>query len=519
MSIGVDRTLVRAAMVAALATSATAFTLMTSDLIGFFFDDAIYALVAKAIAEGKGFVYPHLPGEPAAIHYPPLWSLLLSLGFRFGPEFPHNAGWLRMINPVLVGVAAFLATVFAARQLGLRPVWAAALTVLAFTSIQVQWLVNTLLSETLFLVLCFAAWLLAERARGSARDGLWLLTGFVVGLAILTRTLGVALAGGLLVGLLWERRWRGAALFAGAVVVTMLPWQLYVARTAPDFPVEILGTYGPYLDFVLKGYREAGPDLVLAVARKNLIETWQFAGVPLQPFGAAAWRGVLVVLAAALGVVGCVAMLRHAAQRPFVIAALLYTGAVMVWPFQVERFLWASWPLYVFIVAAGAKALLAWRPARAAAAMHGVVWAVGITLAIGHASYNLNGMRKDHIGKAPEVLAYRNLRVVRYVNSREDLRGKVIAADVAPMVALYTGELVVPTGDLMVEDHVRNPSIPESAERISRIDALYRPVAYVFLRAPGLARALQVATFVDGRAFTEVDSGDASIQLFLLQTP
>lgn len=514
-----DRSLVRSAMVAALATSAIAFSVMTSDLIGFFFDDAIYALVAKAIAEGKGFVYPHLPGEPAAIHYPPLWSLVLSLGFRFGPEFPLNAGWLRMVNPLLIGVAAYLATIFAARHMGLRPVVAAALTVLAFTSIQVQWLVNTLLSETLFLVLCFGAWLIAERARSSARVGLWIVAGFVVGLAILTRTLGVALAGGLVVGLLWERRWRESAAFAGAVVLTMLPWQLYVSRTAPDFPVEILGTYGPYLDYVLTGYREAGIGLVLEVARKNLIETWQFIGVPLQPFGPVAWRGWLVLLAGVLGVVGFVAMLRRAALRPFAIAALLYTGAVIVWPFQVERFLWAIWPLYVFLVAAGAQALLAWQPPRVGRTLHAAVWAVGLTLAIGHAAYNINGVRKDHIGKAPEVLAYRNLRVVRYVNSREDLRGKVIAADVAPMVALYSGEMVVPTGDLKVEDHLRNPTIPESASRLVRIDARYRPVAYVFLRAPGLARALQAATFVEGRVFTEVPSGDDSIQLFLLQTP
>lgn len=511
--------MVRAAMVAALATSASAFALMTSDLIGFFFDDAIYALVAKTIAEGRGFVYPHLPGEPAAIHYPPLWPLLLSLGFRFGPEFPLNAGWLRLFNPLLIGVAAYLATVFVARQFGLRPVLAAALVLLGFLSVQIQFLVNTLLSETLFLVLCFAAWLIAERARTTARASLWIAAGFVVGLAILTRSLGIALAGGVVLALLWERRWRETGWFAGAVLLTMLPWQFYVSRTAPDFPVEIVGAYGPYLDYVLSGYREAGVGLVLEVARKNLIETWQFAGVPLQPFGPVPWRGVLVVLAGAFGLVGLVAMLRRPALRSFAIAIVLYSGAVIVWPFQVERFLWAIWPLYVMVVAAGAQALLAWQPQRAARAVHAGVWALGLTLAIGHAAYNANGMRKNHIGKAPEVLAYRNLRVVRYVNSREDLHGKVISADVAPMVALYSGQMVVPTGDLKVEDHVRPPDTPELARRLQRIDALYHPVAYVFLRAQGLARAVQAATFDEGRVFAEVPSGDDSIQLFLLQTP
>ena len=41
-------------------------------LIGVFYDDGLYAGLATALAHGSGYVHPHLPGTPAAVHDPPL---------------------------------------------------------------------------------------------------------------------------------------------------------------------------------------------------------------------------------------------------------------------------------------------------------------------------------------------------------------------------------------------------------------------------------------------------------------
>src|SRR5207247_1387475 len=60
---------------AALAVGALA---LNRQLIGVFYDDGLYAGIAVALAQGMGYVHPHLPGAPAAVHYPPLWPVLLA---------------------------------------------------------------------------------------------------------------------------------------------------------------------------------------------------------------------------------------------------------------------------------------------------------------------------------------------------------------------------------------------------------------------------------------------------------
>ena len=47
-------------------------------LVGIFYDDGLYAALAWALAHGRGFVYPNLPGAPSAVHYPPLYPVVLA---------------------------------------------------------------------------------------------------------------------------------------------------------------------------------------------------------------------------------------------------------------------------------------------------------------------------------------------------------------------------------------------------------------------------------------------------------
>ncbi|MBX3132133.1 MAG: glycosyltransferase family 39 protein [Gemmatimonadaceae bacterium] len=522
MSGPLDKDLWRAAALAAIGATTAALLLMTSDLIGFFFDDAIYALTAQAIADGHGFTYMHLPGHPPAIHYPPLWPLLLSLGFILGPEFPQNAGWLRLMNPVIIGGAAALATFYVIRVLGFRPRAALGVVLLGFISVQVQFLVNTILSEPFFLLWFFAALLLAERARtrGTATD--WALLGVAVGCAVLTRTLGFALVLAVLSVAVLDRQWRGGAVFAAALGLTLLPWQLFVWRVAPGFPPEIAGSYGNYLSFVTRGYVEGGLTVVSEVVMKNLRDSWDFIGVPLQPFGGVPWRFPLGALAVLALLGGCIASLWRPAERVLALATLGYIAAVIVWPFHVERFYWGLWPAFIILVALGIRALLAWggrlAPLPRRLAM-GAAVTLGGVLAVGNIAYNVNGLNKGHVSLAPGVMTNRNLPMLRYINSREDFRDKVVSADVASMASLYSGLELIPTGDLRVTDHVRGANVQESANRLVAIDARYRPEVFVFLRGPGMARVMPLATFADGRTFVEVPSGDSAIQLFELEAP
>src|SRR5437763_16826735 len=52
-------------------------------LVGVFYDDGLYVGIAYALSHGLGYVHPNLPGHPAAIHFPPLYPLVLTP--FFGP--------------------------------------------------------------------------------------------------------------------------------------------------------------------------------------------------------------------------------------------------------------------------------------------------------------------------------------------------------------------------------------------------------------------------------------------------
>src|SRR5579862_2216695 len=53
-------------------------------------DDTLYFSSAKAIAAGKGYILPSLPGTPPATKYPVLYPWLLSWVWHWNPAFPAN---------------------------------------------------------------------------------------------------------------------------------------------------------------------------------------------------------------------------------------------------------------------------------------------------------------------------------------------------------------------------------------------------------------------------------------------
>src|SRR5439155_1299628 len=95
----------------ALAVGALA---LNRQLIGVFYDDGLCAGIAIALARGIGYVHPHLPGAPAAVHYPPLWPVLLAPLFAV---LPVDAAALlgKILNLLLAAAGAGLIAWHAAR--------------------------------------------------------------------------------------------------------------------------------------------------------------------------------------------------------------------------------------------------------------------------------------------------------------------------------------------------------------------------------------------------------------------
>src|SRR6516225_11687525 len=69
---------------------ALVFHLTPTSFFEFTEDDSIYFSSAKALAVGKGYILPSVPGTPPATKYPILYPLILSLVWRWNPSFPAN---------------------------------------------------------------------------------------------------------------------------------------------------------------------------------------------------------------------------------------------------------------------------------------------------------------------------------------------------------------------------------------------------------------------------------------------
>lgn len=206
---------------------AVAFSWWTlSPHLGLFHDDGIYAVTAKALAEGRGYHLLSLPTNPLQTKYPPLFPLLLALVWRLVPAFPQNVIALK-----LVGVACFATTLVVARALfrrvpGFRVWWkeAAFLAVCAFNALSMSFTDFALSDHAFAACVALAILLHSREPEEGIRIRTVVLAALVAVAAMMTRQAGVAV---LLAGVAWAAQ-RGrravtvyAAIAAAYVVVSI----------------------------------------------------------------------------------------------------------------------------------------------------------------------------------------------------------------------------------------------------------------------------------------------------------
>lgn len=509
----------RAAWIAAGLALLASLATMTSDPIGVFNDDGIYLLTAKAIAEGLGYVYPQLPGHPPAIHYPPGWPALLAVVWKLGPAFPGNIGWLKLINPLITAAGAAAAVVAGRRLFGL-PWWAALITALiAAISVPVLLLTNLLLSEPLFLLLLFPTLLTTQRL---VRDGGVRTAAVAAVLAaslVLVRTLGgtIVIAAVLLLGP--ARRWRELLVYLAVTVALLLPWQWYVWQASAGFPDELRGSYGPYLEWVVDGYRAGGVEFFGQVLAKNLEATWAMLGVFFSPFVGGAMRHLFAAAALVTFLGGLVSLWVTGRSRLTALALAGYLAVVLAWPFWVDRFLWVIWPLLALSAAHGLHA--AWEATRVRGGIgrRGAVAPLILAAALGlqHLAYNARGLAEGWESRASADMTAAADLLIRQVNGDPRLDGKRIAAELAPMVALYSGLEVVPLEILRPVDHVIAKDLETHTAELEAIDRRFRPDAYIVMQAGPFYGALAAARLETGRTLVDVSPRGTPVRTILVQ--
>jgi len=411
---------------------------MPHALVGVFYDDGIYLALGKSLAEGHGYRHLYLPGAPRAVHYPPLYPVLLAALWKAWPAFPSNVAMLRAANAALMGAFAALATSYLARRFEVRP-WLTALVVAASTTaIPVLAVATVLFSEPLFLALAAAACLVGDAAReGGERRALGMAAaaGALAALAALTRSIGVAVLAGVVVALLVARRWKPALAALGAGIVLLAPWAAWVTAYRHGIDPVIAANYGTYGDFLSQtGWSWLSLRGVLELARPLGVITLSILPFPV--------RVVVGLAAAAVLVGGLEVLVRRAPAAGWMLLA--YLVIVFLWPYGPDRFLWGVLPWLGAAFAAGAVSMAARRSGALGRALRLATASVAVVVAGSYAASQARGFATGAATSEQKGISATMETALAWIRSSTD-SSAVIAGEDEALIWLYTGRRAVPS--------------------------------------------------------------------------
>jgi hypothetical protein len=395
-------------------------------MVGVFYDDGIYVVLAKALATGEGYRNIHLPGAPAAVHYPVLYPLALSLLWRLWPAFPANVVLFEIFDAAALAVAAWLMALHARRAN--LPLTAAPLALLlGFTAFPLLAVVGVRLSEPLFLALFAGAVLLADGDVVTDRKAVG--AGVLAGLATLARSVGVAVVAGVAVGLWIKGRRRAAVIHAAVAAVMVVPWFGWAMGAKGGIDPRLAASYGTYFDEL----GQAGVSGVLPGFDLSVLGPLARLTLPGVPGWL--WYPLAALLAVVIGWGGVILARRLTCLLASVVAYLLI---IAFWPFPPDRFLWILVPWMALLGAAGGIAL--WRrgiPGRVAVA------ALVLALAVGYLPRQVTSLKNRGFARTAERIST-PFGVLVPAISAETPGAAVVASADEPLIYLYTGRRAVP---------------------------------------------------------------------------
>lgn len=441
--------------------------------VGAYEDDAIYTLLAKALATGEGYRMINLPGAPHATHYPPGYPFMLSLLWRMWPDFPDNVVVFKFANAVLLSLGALGAYWFARVRLGWNALGAAAIATAGTASITMLHLAGLVLSEPLFIAVLFVALLAIERCVDDGNLRTAVAAGALLGALTMVRTLGVfAIAAAVLV-LLLNRRLRAAAIVVAVSALFLIPWQLWVGAHQAEIAPILTGKYGSYTTWLADGYREGGLAFARDVTIRNLGGMGNSLSYAVMPVSIR-WVRILGLAALVPMVIGGTVVM--AKRAPVLVTFFtLYLVVIIVWPFDPLRFMIAVWPVIVLSVASAAQALWRWRVA--GTGLRAVrVAALGVIafLVAGHAAYNWRGYKEQSYAYLQRRAGESAKPLLEWV-SRYTQPGDVLSTEHDVLVYLYTGRRGVPTSTFLASQRVKPFAPSENARWMGDMVRTFQP--------------------------------------------
>jgi hypothetical protein len=436
--------------------------------VGVLHDDAVYVILAKALATGHGYRYLNLPGEPFATHFPPGYPLFLAALWRLAPDFPRNVFVFKCANAVLL-VAGYLALSVLLRKRCGCSTWASrGLAFVAVAGVPMLFVSTLVLSETLFFAIAAIALVITEPAIELPLDRRALIVATLVSSsAALVRTPGIALIGAPIILLLIRRQPRAAGLVAAVAALLLAPWQLWTQAHAHQVPDALQGAYGSYSAWLGDAVRQRGPAFLVRTLEVTGRQAIDVVAAAVATFSSSAVN--LVSLIALIPIL--VAGLRSAWQRVpvFAVFLVLYFPLVLIWPSTPARYIWGVWPFATIVVALGLRSLIA---ARVDSPLLNAGRIALITLAalplIGYGLYNVRGYRQRTWLAIPSQGGAMLRPLVIGIRDHTPPNA-VVASTAEAAVYLYTGRRTVPMYSFTVDEVFRPASVVTQTSALEQI--------------------------------------------------
>lgn len=208
-------------------------------------DNADYYILANSLAAGEGYVNIHIPGAPAANHFPPgypfLMSLLIRIGFDSIIAMKVFNGILLFLSSIMLFKISFKLTNNKVLSLIL-----AALVLLNSNMLEYSTIMMSEVPFVLFTLLSIYLFILNNERNFDLKSPYFYL--MVISMVILfyIRSQGIALFGAFIVYLAFKKQFKPLAVLFILSFIAILPWQIRSAKLGGSTYMQQVMRVEPY---------------------------------------------------------------------------------------------------------------------------------------------------------------------------------------------------------------------------------------------------------------------------------
>jgi hypothetical protein len=330
---------------------------LNTPAVGYYHDDGIYVVTAKALAEGKGYRIISLPGDIVQTKYPVLFPALLAIVWKIFPHFPGNAIFLKMVPLIGTFFWVWLLHWFF-KEKDRNASSSTGIILITLASPWVIFFSVTILSETIFAFLCTGALIYLNRLEGNpGGEEIYtlFLSSILAAAAFLTRTAGLPLLFAGTTSLLLRRRYRTCVRFFLLYATFVSPWILWQAIHHGSYSwANLYYTSSNYQNWnILVNY----PPLIKAeILAKNILfllfAPTNLLGLNIRWFGTSYFPFTLAILVTSFSLLGFYQDLRMGIKSIHLFL-LFYYGMLLIWVWPPIRFVVPIFPFWLFFAYKG----------------------------------------------------------------------------------------------------------------------------------------------------------------------